>query len=194
MKRLVSLVVALVLLGGCGAQVAQEEITISSEQARDIIIEIIDPGESMYVETEGTSVKEDGRTYYTVHAYHVKMLGPEDGMTLTYGWYLVDQNTGEPFENSIAGAGPILPLKQLHFIHASAEEWEDARAAAETLFPEQDCNLYQFVRRDGRDYSVYILFSGPFPRKIDLGFCDLVTNELFRWNLDTDTLTPYSPA
>jgi hypothetical protein len=199
-KRLICLAVALAVLGGCGAPVittteapttAQVIVPkISREEAEKIIENFI--GEKAHLlEIRVNDITRDS-LYYIVQA---SCLWSSDGVIFR-GNYCVDVITGELFgPNEARGdvVGASLPLKNLKYLNQTAEEYQAAEAAAKTLFPGQFCDIFRFVQREGREHCIYIV-ADMIGQEYNYVYCDLATNELFLWDLDTDTLTPYSPA
>jgi len=208
--------VALVVLGGCGVQGVPEETAaqttealvttqaivpqISPEEAQQIISDIVD--EKNYTAWDDVihiiTDEQPGSGFHPVDGYYEVRIthfnGYKSGIA---AWFYVDCITGEPFETSFFGEGEWRPLKNLRYLKKTDEEWEAANAAAKMLFPDNDVWLYDpgycFAQRDDREYSIYYKYWVE-TKTHDYYFCDLATNELFYWDLDTDTLTPYSPA
>ena len=208
MKRLLCLMAALALLGACGAQVAPEETTARTTEVpttTQAIVPLITPEEAEQIVEDfigekarllgirAWDISEDGRYYYVQASCHWE----SDGV-LYRGNYCVDVITGDLFApNRSRGevVGASLPLKHICYVVPTAEQYQAAETAAEVFFLGEGeyAHVYEFVQREGREYCLYgiddiIRHDGYFV------YCDLETQELFLWNLDTDTLTPYSPA
>jgi len=197
---------ALALLGACGAQVAPEETTARTTEApttTQAIVPLITPEEAEKIVADFIGEKahllrihaweffEDGR-YYIVQA---SCLWESDGV-LYRGNYCVDVITGElfgPNEHRGEVVGASLPLKNLRYMDQTLEQNQAAETAAKILFPDLFSEIYRFVQREGCKYCIYFVYARP-PKQFDYVYCDLETQELFLWNLATDTLTPYSPA
>jgi len=202
-KRLLCLAAAMVMLGGCGAQGVPEETTaqtteapttqaivpkLSREEAEKIIADFI--GEKAHLlGIRAYGMTEDG-LYYIVQA---SCLWSSDGAIFN-GNYCVDVITGELFgPNEARGdvVGASLPLKNLKYLNPMAEEYQAAKETAISLFPGKFCGIFRFVQREGREYCIYEV-ADTIRHEYDYIYHDLATSELFRWNLETDTLTPYS--
>ncbi|MCL2494296.1 MAG: hypothetical protein FWE98_01395 [Oscillospiraceae bacterium] len=206
MKRLLYLAAALLLLGACGVQVTPEETTtptteittttqvivpqLSPEQAEKIVTDFI--GEkSHHLGIEARDITDDGQ-YYIVAA---NCIWYSEGV-LWRGGYCVDVITGDlygPNEHRGESIGASLPLKNLKYLDRTGEEYDAAELTAKSLFPDLHPEIYRFVQREGRTYCIYAVID-IVKHECDFVYRDLATQELFLWNLDTDTLTPYSPA
>jgi len=209
----------LVLLGSCGIGSAQEETTvettaqttirstteaptttqleipiISPEEAHDIIEKIIGSADDKNIEL---FIDEWlGFSYQPVNGYYqVLVIKYYNGNKASIQCvYYVERVTGEPFEHAFGWR----PMKHMRYLKKTEEDEAAARAAATVLFPNRkDVRFEQFALRDSREYSMYWTFVteyGPVPDPMEYYFCDLVTQELFYWELETDTLIPYAPA
>jgi hypothetical protein len=205
-RRLLCLAAALAVLGVCGAQAAPEEPTtqsteapsttqviepkLSREDAEKIVEDFI--GERAHLlRIHAYTMTEDGQ-YYVVQASCYW----EADEAIFNGNYCVDVITDELFgPNEARGdvIGASLPLKNLKYLNQTAEECHAAEAAVKSLLPEQFCGIFRFVQREGKKCCIYWV-ADMTGQKYDYVYCDLATNELFLWNLENDTLMPYSPA
>lgn len=159
------------------------------EEAQATIDEFLNM-EGIYTKAEGTWKWKDGRTFYMLHLYS----HPSGNriFSLNREGYLVDCATGEPYVKYPADE-QLLPLRNLRSI-STGEDIDTRMNYAKTPFPGRECMNVQSVRRDGREYHIFGMATTPASEKLEYYYYDILTQELFLWNTDTDTLTPYSPT
>ena len=131
-------------------------------------------------------VERDGVMYYNIPAYFV---GEGSFILGNAGCFSVNVMTAEVYELDIS-TDQRVPLKNIDIISKDDTESIKYRNEVSLLFPEQDhIYVFRFVKREGREYYVFKI-PGEEANKFlfDYYYYDLITKELFKWNLEKDTL------
>jgi len=150
-----------------------KESTVSVDEATATIASVFNDSRA-YINYEGDNII-DGKTYYNIYANST--------------WFVVDIASGLPYVKDI-NTDELIPVGKLRYLFKTSEEYEMAEQKGQTLFP----NVYfgtWFVEREGKEYCIYSVPNKPtLWTSYDYFYYDLASGNLFRWDIDNDTLMP----
>ena len=135
---------------------------------------------------DGAVMELNGSVYYFIQTY----LESDDGSEVrTAGYFCVNVMTGEVYALDFA-TNQLAPLKNTIFIDKDSNEYEKHKNDVLLMLPEQErISVFHFVERDGREYYVFKMVD---KETVDFRnqyyYYDLLTKELFTWDLEKDTL------
>jgi len=163
---------------------------ILPQAAVAIITDILEVNNDRNIHVDLEEERElNGKLYYIIQEYILsKPFDDGSMMTGTLARFAVDKESGAAYKWDI-NTNELVPVGKLRILFMEDEDYKKAEEIGRALFSEVSYFSTWFAERDGLVYYIYGIPNKPHGwTNHNYFYYSLATGDMYRWNIDDDSL------